>query len=502
MKGKVYLVGAGPGDYKLLTLKGLESIKKADVIVYDRLANKDYLKEAKENCEFIYVGKASSNHTLSQDDINKVIVNKAKEGKVVTRLKGGDPYVFGRGGEEGEVLRNEGVEFEVVPGITSAIGGLCYAGIPITHRDYASSFHVITGHLREDYKDNPEINWNALANTNGTLVFLMGVANLQKISLNLIKEGKSKDTPVALISWATRHNQTVITSTLENVYEEALKSNIKPPTLIVIGEVVRLREKLNFFESKPLFGKNIIVTRSRMQSSSLVSKISDLGGNPIEIPTIKIDKIENNTELENEIKNISDYTYLVLTSKNAVEIFFNKLYEMNLDSRALANLKICAVGSATAKEIKNNGINPDIVPEKFVAEYLFEELKSVLKSTDKVLIPRAKNARDFLVNKISEICSVKEVHIYETVLNNIKKDEILKELNSLEEKYITFTSSSTVTNFVDIIGMDNIDKLNKLKVISIGPITTETAKNIGINVYREANISTIEGMVDCIINDK
>ena len=502
MKGKVYLVGAGPGDYKLLTLKGLECIKKADVIVYDRLANKDYLKEAKENCEFIYVGKASSNHTLPQDDINMVIVNKAKEGKVVTRLKGGDPYVFGRGGEEGEVLREEGIEFEVVPGITSAIGGLCYAGIPITHRDYASSFHVITGHLREDDKDNTEINWNALANTNGTLVFLMGVANLQKITLNLIKEGKSKDTPVALISWATRYNQTVITSTLENVYEEALKVNIKPPTLIVIGDVVKLREKLNFFEDKPLFGKDVIVTRARTQSSSLVSKISDLGGNPIEIPTIKINKIENNIELENEIKNIRDYTYLVLTSKNAVQIFFDKLYKMNLDSRALANLKVCAVGSATAKEIRNNGINPDIIPEQFVSEYLFEELKSVLKSTDKVLIPRAKNARDFLVNKISKICSAKEVHIYETVLNNIKKDEILKELNSLEEKYITFTSSSTVTNFVDIIGIDNIDKLNKLKVISIGPITTETAKNIGINVYREANISTIEGMVDCIINDK
>ena len=502
MKGKVYLVGAGPGDYKLLTLKGLECIKKADVIVYDRLANKDYLKEAKENCEFIYVGKASSNHTLPQDDINMVIVNKAKEGKVVTRLKGGDPYVFGRGGEEGEVLREEGIEFEVVPGITSAIGGLCYAGIPITHRDYASSFHVITGHLREDDKDNTEINWNALANTNGTLVFLMGVANLQKITLNLIKEGKSKDTPVALISWATRYNQTVITSTLENVYEEALKVNIKPPTLIVIGDVVKLREKLNFFEDKPLFGKDVIVTRARTQSSSLVSKISDLGGNPIEIPTIKINKIENNIELENEIKNIRDYTYLVLTSKNAVQIFFDKLYKMNLDSRALANLKVCAVGSATAKEIRNNGINPDIIPEQFVSEYLFEELKSVLKSTDKVLIPRTKNARDFLVNKISKICSVKEIHIYETVLNNIKKDEILKGLNSLEEKYITFTSSSTVTNFVDIIGMDNIDELNKLKVISIGPITTETANSLGINVYREANISTIDGMVDCIINDK
>ena len=212
MKGKVYLVGAGPGDYKLLTLKGLECIKKADVIVYDRLANVNYLKEAKDNCEFIYVGKASKNHTLPQDDINRVIADKAKEGKIVTRLKGGDPYVFGRGGEEGQLLKEEGIDFEVVPGITSAIGGLCYAGIPITHRDYSSSFHVITGHLREDDKENPEINWNALANIRGTLVFLMGVANLKKISENLIKEGKAKDTPVALISWATRYNQRVITS--------------------------------------------------------------------------------------------------------------------------------------------------------------------------------------------------------------------------------------------------------------------------------------------------
>ena len=559
MKGKVYLVGAGPGDYKLLTLKGLECIKKADVIVYDRLANKNYLKEAKENCEFIYVGKASSNHTLPQDDINRVIADKAKEGKIVTRLKGGDPYVFGRGGEEGELLKEEGIEFEVVPGITSAIGGLCYAGIPITHRDYASSFHVITGHLRDDDKENPEINWNALANTNGTLVFLMGVANLQKISSNLIKEGKSKDTPVALISWATRSNQRVITSTLENVYETAVRENVKPPTLIAVGDVVELRDKLNFFESKPLFGKNVIatrynqrvitstlenvyetaikegvkpptliavgdvvglrdklnffetkplfgknviVTRSRTQSSSLVSKISDLGGNPIEVPTIKIEKIENNIALENEIKNIKDYTYLILTSKNAVDIFFDKLDEMNLDGRALSNLKVCAIGSATAKEIKNRGIKADIVPEKFVAEYLFEELKDVLKATDKVLIPRAKNARDFLVNKISEICYVKEVHTYETVLDDSKKEEVLEVLNSEEANYITFASSSTVTNFVEIIGQENIDKLNKLKVISIGPITTQTAKDLNISIYKEADIATIDGMIDCIMNDK
>jgi len=502
MKGKVYLVGAGPGDYKLLTLKGLECIKKSDVIVYDRLANKNYLKEAKEYCEFIYVGKSSSNHTLSQEDINRVIVNKAKEGKIVTRLKGGDPYVFGRGGEEGEILKKEGINFEVVPGITSAIGGLCYAGIPITHRDYASSFHIITGHLRDDNKENPEINWNALANINGTLVFLMGIANLEKITSSLIKAGKSKDTPVALISWATRYNQRVITSTLENVYEIALEENVKPPTLIAIGDVVELRSKLNFFETKPLFGKNIIVTRSRAQSSSLVSKISDLGGNPIEIPTIKIEKIENNIDLEQEINNIKDYTYLILTSKNAVDIFFDKLDEMDLDSRALANLKVCAIGSATIKEIKNRGIKADIVPKKFVAEYLFEELKDILKTSDKVLIPRAKNARDFLVDKISEICHVREVHTYETVLDDSKRDEVLEILNSGEVNYITFSSSSTVTNFIRIIGNDNIYKLNELKIISIGPITTQTAKDLNVNIYKEAEISTIDGIINSIVDDK
>ena len=498
MKGKVYLVGAGPGDYKLLTLKGLECIKKADVIVYDRLANSNYLKEAKSNCEFIYVGKASSNHTLPQEDINRVIADKAKEGKIVTRLKGGDPYVFGRGGEEGQLLKEEGIDFEVIPGITSAIGGLCYAGIPITHRDHASSFHVVTGHLRDDYKENPEINWNALANIRGTIVFLMGVANLKKISENLIKEGKSKDTPVALISWATRYNQRVITSTLEDVYETAVRENVKPPTLIAVGSVVELRDTLNFFEKKPLFGKNIMVTRSRTQSSSIVEKIMDLGGNPIEIPTIKIEKIENNTELENEINNIKDYTYLVLTSKNAVEIFFDKLEEMNLDTRALANLKVCAIGSATAKEIKSRGIIADIVPKAFVAESLFDELKDKLTKEDNILIPRARNARDYLVDKLSEICTVKEVHTYESVIDTSKKDEILDILEKEDLDFITFASSSTVRNFVEIIGQDNLDKINSSKVISIGPITSATAEELNINVYKEAETATIDKIVEAI----
>ncbi|WP_373601217.1 uroporphyrinogen-III C-methyltransferase [Paraclostridium bifermentans] len=499
MKGKVYLVGAGPGDYKLMTLKGIECIKKADVIVYDRLANDKYLKEAKENCEFIYVGKASSNHVLPQDQINEVITKKAKEGKIVTRLKGGDPYVFGRGGEEAEFLLDNNIDFEVVPGITSAIGGLCYAGIPITHRDYASSFHVITGHLKDD--ENDELNWNALANNEGTLVFLMGIANLKKISENLIKEGKSKDTPVALISWATRYNQRVVTATLENVYETAIIEKVKPPTLIVVGDVVKLRDKLNFFENKPLFGKNILVTRARTQSSKLVEKIMDLGGNPIEVPTIKIEKIENNLELEKEIENIKEYNYLILTSQNGVNIFFDKLNSMNLDIRALSNLKICAVGPATAKELKSRGIIADIVPEKFVAEAMYDELKSILKKEDKILIPRGVNARDFLVDKLSEICTIKEVHTYKTVLEDENKEEIISLLNEEIVDYITFTSSSTVSNFIDIIGKENIDKLKNVKVISIGPITSNTAKELGLEVYKEPTNYTINDLIDCIIKD-
>ena len=498
MKGKVYLVGAGPGDYKLMTLKGLECIRKSDVIVYDRLANINYLKEAKEDCEFINVGKASSNHLLPQGDINRLIAEKALEGKLVTRLKGGDPYVFGRGGEEAEILRNENIDFEVVPGITSAIGGLCYAGIPITHRDHASSFHVITGHPRNDGKETKEIDWKALAHVKGTLVFLMGIANLKHISENLIKEGKDKNTPVAFISWATRYNQRVVTATLESAYEVAIKENIKPPTLIVVGTVVNLREKLNFFEEKPLFGKNILVTRSRTQSSTLVEKISDLGGNPIEIPTIKIEKIENNLELEEEINNLKDYSYIIFSSKNAVDIFFDKLDEMGLDCRALANIKVCSIGAATSKAIIRRGIKPDIQPEKAVGESLYDELKDIVSKEDKILIPRAKNAREFLVKKLNEISNVTEVVTYESVMDDSKKEEAINALEEGNLDYITFASSSTVTNFINLIGEENKDKLSNTKIISIGKITTKTILDNGLEVYKESEKASIESMIEAM----
>ncbi|MFD3158652.1 uroporphyrinogen-III C-methyltransferase [Haloimpatiens sp. FM7330] len=498
MKGKVYLIGAGPGDYNLLTLKGLDCIKKADVIVYDRLANNRFLDEAKDDCKFIYVGKQSSNHTKTQDEINEIIAEQALKGKKVVRLKGGDPYVFGRGGEEGEYLLEKGVKFEVVPGITSAIGGLCYAGIPITHRDYASSFHVITGHLKDS---SEELNWRALAKLKGTLVFLMGMANLNRICENLIKEGKKKDTPVAIINWATRPEQKVVTGTLENIHQVVLKEGIKPPSLIVVGDVVRLRSKLNFFENKILFGKNIVVTRSRAQNSKLIESLNTLGANVIEFPTIKIEEIVPNLELKQSIKKLQDYTYIVFTSENGVNIFFNKLYELGFDARKIGKSKIAAIGNGTAKALKNYGIRADIIPERFVAESLVEELKKVVNSEDKILIPRASEARKYLVNELSKICSVTEIKIYNTVKGEGNKEDIINFLDEGKVDYITFTSSSTVKNLVEILGKENLLKLNKVKLVSIGPITSNTIKSFGLKVYKEAYKYTINGVIDILKND-
>ncbi len=512
-KGKVYLIGAGPGDYKLLTLKALECLQKADVIVYDRLANSEYLKQGKTGCEYIDVGKASSNHTMPQDEINEVLATKAAEGKIVARLKGGDPYVFGRGGEEGEYLYDRGIAFEVIPGITSAIGGLCYAGIPITHRNCASSFHVITGHLKDE---NSELDWEALGRLQGTLVFLMGVANLQKITSKLMENGKDKKTPVALISWATRYNQSVVTGNLENIYETALKEGVKPPTLIVVGEVVNLREKLNFFEEKPLFGKSIMVTRARTQSSTLVSCIQDEGGRVIEFPTIYIKENEEKEALKAAIAEIDTYNYLVFTSQNAVEIFFERLLQEGKDTRALGNIKVAAIGAVTQKALKDKGILVDIMPEKAVAEALYESLAKVIQKEDKVLLPQAINARDYLHEALEKICKVTSLPIYETVIetkaslvgneNVSSLEERRKELISLldhkEVDYITFTSASTAIYFMEILGEDNLHKLEGVRLISIGEITSAKMKELGMKVYKESPKARIESILETIAADE
>lgn len=496
MNGKVYLVGAGPGDPGLITVKGYSCLEKADVVVYDRLVSPKLLKYIKEDCKLIYVGKSAKVHTKTQDEINEIIYQEAKDGNMVVRLKGGDPYVFGRGGEEGEYLYDREIEFETVPGITSAIGGLAYAGIPITHRGIATSFHVITGHLKDE---DEELNWEALGALNGTMVFLMGVGNLENISENLMKNGKSKDTPVAIINWGTTTEQKTVEGTLENIYEVALAANIKPPSLIVIGDVVGLREKLNFFEKKPLLGKNIVITREESYAGDTILKLEELGANVISFPTIRIESISPNQELDSSIKNIKSYSHLVLTSVNGVKIFFNRFFELEGDLRDMGGIKISAVGPKTAAAIKKYGINPDIIPKEFVAEGLIEELKNILTNEDRVLIPRAKIAREELVKELKDICFVEELKIYDTVKTIKNREEILESLNELDSYDLLFTSSSTFTNFVEILGENKDEVLNKGKIISIGPITTKTVEDAGYHVYKQAKDYTVDGVVEILI---
>lgn len=499
MSGKVFLVGAGPGDYKLITLKGLECIQVADVIVYDRLASPQLLNYKKETCELIYVGKESSNHTKTQDEINEIICEKALEGKIVTRLKGGDPYVFGRGGEEGLHLIERGVDVEVIPGITSAIGGLAYAGIPITHRDYASSFHVITGHLKDE---NKELNWEVLGKLKGTLVFLMGMSELKNITDKLIENGMLVDTPVAVINWATTHKQKVATGTLMDIYEITTREGLTSPSIIVVGEVVKLREELRFFETKPLHGKKVLVTRARAQSSKLTEKIYDLGGTPIEFPVIKIKDLSSDPSLCNEIKKVKDYNYVIFTSQNGVRLFFDRMFSLGLDGRHLSKAKIVAIGKITAAELEKYHLHADIIPEKYVAEGIYEELVDHITSEDRILIPRAKESRDFLVEELSKLCVVKELKIYETILGEgmESKEEMKIMLERSEIDYITFTSSSTVKNLIKMI--DGPELLRGKKLISIGPITSQTICDFGLEVYKEALEYDIDGLVQVLIGEE
>ncbi len=495
-KGKVYLTGAGLGDEKLITVRGLETIIQADVLVYDRLAGEGLLRHASKDCELIYVGKVSRDHTKTQDEINQMICEKACQGKIVTRLKGGDPYVFGRGGEEGEYLSDRGIEFEVVPGITSAIGGLAYGGIPITHRDHASSFHVITGHLKDEDK---ELDWDVLARLKGTLVFLMGMGQLEQITLKLIEKGMDKKTPVAIVNWASTPMQKSTKGELDNIYLKAKEKNIGSPSIIVVGDVVKLKDKLDFFESKPLFGKRILVTRAREQSSLLSQKIMSLGGQSLEFPVIKIRETKAIAELKDRISNIEDYGWLVFTSQNGVKIFFKYLFEAGYDSRKLGGVKIAVIGKATGQELEKYSIKPDLIPESFVAESLAHALYERVKPEEKILIARAEYARDFLAKELSKLCTVVDLRIYEAVKEEAKdkREEIIKKLAAGEIDYVTFTSSSTVKNLIEILG-DEKYLLEKTKIISIGPITSRTIAENGLAVWREAKTFDTDGVIEAI----
>jgi len=501
-KCTAYLVGAGPGDYKLITLKAVECLKKADVVIYDRLANKRFLDFAKEGSELIYVGKASSCHALPQDQINKLIVKKAKEGKTVVRLKGGDPYLFGRGGEEAEELRQEGIPFEIVPGITSAISVPAYAGIPVTHRDFVSSVHIITGHEKPE-KNVSNIDYELLAKLKGTLIFLMGLGNLSSICSNLIKNGKAPDTPAAVISKGTTPAQKKVVGTLADIEEIVNKVRIIPPSIIIVGEVVGLHDRLDWFQKKPLSGKRVLITRTRNQASILAEKIDDLGGEVYSFPTIKIMEPEDFTQIDHKLSEIEEYDWIIFTSVNGVDAFFRRLKTIKRDIRNLKGIKIGAIGTSTGAALEERGIIADYIPEEFQAEALALGLKERIKAGEKVLLPTADIARKLLGEELTAHgVIVDKIDMYRTIPGEGDRELLLEWLNQKEIDIITFASSSTVKNFVKILGSENLSLLNGVKVACIGPVTKGTAEELGLKVDVSPAEFTIDGLVEALLGEE
>ena len=496
----VYLVGSGPGDPGLITVKGLECIKKADVIVYDYLVNSVLLRNARKDVELIYVGKKGNQHTMEQDDINQLLVDKANENKIVTRLKGGDPYVFGRGGEEAIVLKDNNIAFEVVPGITAAIASPNYAGIPVTHRTCTSTFGLITGH-EDPTKDQSDVDWEKLSTGLGTLTFYMGIKNLPNIVNQLVKHGRSKDTPVAVIRWGTTTHQQTVTGTLSNIVEVA--KDIKPPAITIVGEVVNLRDQLNWFESRPLFGKTIIVTRSRDQASEFSEQLIELGANVLEYPTINITSPDDFGPLDRELDSLESTDWLIFTSVNGVDAFFNRIFELGRDVRDLKGVKICSIGPSTTERIKGFHVSIDCQPPKYVAESVVEALKKVEELKGKrFLMPRTDIARSYVPEELRKLgAEVSDIVAYKTVLATDGDNIVLDKLKDGEVDIVTFTSASTVKNFVKIIGEDNLSAFkNNVQFASIGPITNESAEEMDIDISIKAEEYTIPGLVQAIVN--
>lgn len=502
MSGKVYLVGAGPGDPGLLTQKGAACLKKAEVVVYDFLANPELLALAPASAERIYVGKKGGDHTMSQEDICELLCDLAAAGKIVTRLKGGDPYVFGRGGEEASALRQRGLTFEVVPGVTSAIAAPSYAGIPVTDRRATTEVAFITGH-EDPTKPNSTINWASLAGI-GTLVFLMGVKNLPNICEQLIKHGKSPDTPAAAVRWGTTPKQWTITGTLADLPDKVQKAGLKAPAITVVGKVVSLRDELQWFEELPLFGRRVVVTRTREQASQLSAGLRELGAEVLEIPTIALQPPSDPQPLASACENIESYDWLVFTSPNGVKAFFAALEAAGKDCRALHRAKIATIGPATGKAVAKRGLKPDVVARTFVAEGLLESLAGYDLSGATVLLPRAAQAREVLPETLaSRGARVEVVTAYETIAPT-GSAKALKEAMASGFDAVTFTSSSTVTNFLALLDRDDQEELirrskaKEVTVASIGPITSQTARDKGLEVQVEPGAYTIGDLVHAL----
>ncbi len=491
--GIVYLVGAGPGDRKLITLKGVECLQRADVLIYDLLLNDALLEHCPAHTEKIRAPDPRVRATR-QTELNQMLIAHAKAGKVVVRLKGGDPYIFGRGAEEAVALTEAGIPFEVVPGITSAIAASAYAGIPVTHRDYASSVALVTGHSAALRPDS-NINWEHLATAVDTVVIYMGVAHLRQITERLITHGRAPQTPVSLVRVGTTPQQRVIQGTLDDIVQKVRAAQLKSPAVIIVGEVNRLREQLRWFDTKPLFGKRILVTRARAQASEFADLLEANGAEVVQLPTIKIRPIENV-----DIPSPKGYDWIIFTSVNAVEIFYKHLRENGKDSRAFGAGKICAVGLKTVNALNRIGIYPDFVPSCARASAIAAEITGV--NEKKILLPRAKIATAGLPNGLREKGAiVDDVALYDTikvVSNN--RDDIEADLLSGRINFVTFTSSSTVTNFLEMFPAHKpAILLADVKVAVIGPTTEKTAIAYGIQVDVIAKEASIESLAEAVI---
>ncbi len=498
--GRVSLVGAGPGDPGLITVKALECIRRADVLVYDRLVNETLLRHAGSDCELVYVGKQPDNHVMSQSEINGLLAARAKTGKYVVRLKGGDPFIFGRGGEEAEALASESIPFDVVPGVSSASAAPAYAGIPLTHRDMSSSLAIVTGH-EDPSKPSSAVDWAKLATATDTLIILMGVANLPDIAQLLMEHGRSHDTPVALVRWGTTSNQETLEGTLSDIARRVAETGFSAPAVIIVGDVVRLRDRLNWFDAWPLLGKRVLVTRSRKQASAISALLADKGAQVIELPALEVRQDQDNRNaIDAAIDRLAGYNWAVFTSVNGVECFLDALDSRDLNGSSLGHLKLAAIGPATAAALESRGLRVDLVPDEYVAETLVEHFKDKNIEGQRFLLPRAVGARAVLVKGLTALGAVvDEVPAYRAELPSQAAIDARYTLINEGVDIATFASSSTVRNLAHILN-GTLDSLKNSCIACIGPVTADTAKELGLRVDVVASEHTIPGLVGAIVD--
>ncbi len=495
-QGKVYLIGAGPGDPGLITMNAVKCLNFSDVIVYDYLVNTKLLDHRKHDSEVIYVGKKSGHKELSQERINKLLIKHAKNGKTVARLKGGDPFIFGRGAEEAIELNNNNIDFEIIPGVSSFYAVPEYAGIPPTHRDVSSTIAVITGH-EDPSKNRSNIPWASLSKIS-TVIFLMGIRNLTEIVKKLIKNGKAPKTPIAIITWGTYPNQKTITGTLENIVNKSKEAQIESPGIIIVGKVVKYRDQIQWFENRPLYGKKILITRPSSQSQSIIEKLNNLGAQTIEFPTIEISAPSSWNKLDKSLKQLKTTNWIIFTSTNGVNYFFKRFFSKKLSIKSLLHIKFAVIGEKTNEVLSQYGISANLVPKDYRAEGLIEQFKSIDLIGKNILIPRAKEARNILPETLKRLgANVNVITVYENkVPVSLKSPKLISEIKKADPDVITFTSPSTVNNFYSVFKIDEKSFRNSI-IASIGPVTNQALKDHGL----EADISPKKYTTDSLIHE-